>query len=51
MTELVVALGYIVELNRAQVQSVAGLNELPSAVVINQQAGDALHLIELLRIL
>ena len=51
MAELVVALGDIVELNRVQVQSIAGLNEFPAAVVINQQAGDALHLIKLLRIL
>ena len=50
MAELVVALGDIVELNRVQVQSIAGLNEFPAAVVINQKAGDALHLIELLRI-
>ena len=50
MAELVVALGDIVELNRVQVQSIAGLNEFPAPVVINQKAGDALHLIELLRI-
>ena len=51
MAELVVALGDIVEINRVQVQSIAGLNEFPAAVVINQQAGDALYLIKLLRIL
>ena len=51
MAELVVALGDIAELNRTQVQSIAGLDEFPAAVVINQQAGDALHLIKLLRIL
>lgn len=51
MAELVVALGDIVEINRVQVQNIAGLNEFPAAVVINQQAGDALYLIKLLRIL
>ena len=51
MAELVVTLSDIVKLNREQIQSIAGLNELPAAIVINQQAGDALHLIELLSIL
>lgn len=49
--ELVVALGDIVKFDRVQVQCVAGFNKLPAAVVIHQQAGDALHLIEPLSIL
>lgn len=51
MAELVVTLSDIFKLNREQIQSIAGLNELPTAIVINQQAGDALHLIELISIL
>ena len=51
VTELIVAFSDIVKYNREQIQSIAGLNELPTAIVINQQAGDALHLIELLSIL
>ena len=51
MSELVVALSDIVKFDRVQVQSVAGFNKLPATVVIHQQAGDTLHLIELLGIL
>lgn len=51
VTELIVALGDVVKFDSVQVQSISGLNEFPSAFVIHQQAGDALHLIELIRIL
>ena len=51
VAELIVALSDIVKFDRVQVQSVAGFNKLPAAVVIHQQAGNALHLIELLGIL
>ena len=51
MAELIVALSDIVKFDRVQVQSLAGFNKLPAAFVIHQQAGNALHLIELLGIL
>lgn len=51
MAELIVALSDIVKFDRVQVQSVAGFNKIPAAFVIHQQAGNALHLIELLGIL
>lgn len=51
VAELIVALSDIVKFDRVQVQSLAGFNKLPAAFVIHQQAGNALHLIELLGIL
>ena len=48
--ELIVAFSDIVKFDRVQVQSVAGFNKLPAAVVIHQQAGDTFHLIKLLSI-
>ena len=50
VAELIVALSDIVKFDRVQIQSVAGFNKLTAAVVIHQQAGNALHLIELLDI-
>ena len=51
VTELIVALGDVVKFDSVQVQSISGLNEFPSAIVIHQHTGNALHLIELIRIL
>ena len=48
--ELIVAFSDIVKFDRVQVQSVAGFNKLPAAVVIHEQAGDTFHLIKLLSI-
>lgn len=50
MAKLIVALSDVVKINGIQVQNIAGLNEFPAAVIIHQQAGNALHLIELLGI-
>ena len=50
MTKLIVTLGDIVKFNRVQIQSITGFNEFPAAIVIHQQAGNALHLIKLLSI-
>jgi len=50
MAKLIVALSDVVKINGIQVQNIAGLNEFPAAVIIHQQARNALHLIELLGI-
>ena len=50
VAELIIAFSDIVKFDRVQVQSVAGFNKLPAAVVIHQQAGDTFHLIKLLSI-
>ena len=50
VAELIIAFSDIVKFDRVQVQRVGGFNKLPAAFVIHQQAGDALHLIELLDI-
>ena len=51
VTELIVALGDVVKFDSVQVQSISGLNEFPATIVIHQHTGNALHLIELIRIL